>query len=456
MDQQPTLEERRKRLQQMLAQKRQPAASQSAAAMDERAPPQYTDYTLDMFAHGDGPELEEISRFDAWVTDVRQQRQYTFEASHLQAQRPQASIRRETGETLHVLNFSSYNYLGYGYHPDVIAAAKDALDQYGLGAASSPVSSGTFALHEELESGLLDFLGLDGYGVSLFSSGYGTNTGTISAFVKPGQHIVLDSLAHASLNEGAQLAQAQIHYFQHNDMNHLEQIIQRVGPQRTRTLICAEGVYSADGDFGRLGDIVALARRYGARVLVDEAHSILVAGERGRGVAEAHAVLSEIDLFIITFSKAFGGLGGALLARQEITRYVNWYARCRMFSCALDPAVTGGMRKALELAAGADGQMRRQRLHQNARLLRDRLNGQVNIGTSQSWVIPVIYGAERLTLPLSDYLQRAGLDTSIMQYPAVPHNEARLRLFVTSEHTPDQIEQAAAIILDAARHFGFG
>jgi len=458
-----TLEEKRKRLQQVLEQKRQAMASRVAGVSEpavatpgDWSPANSTDYTLDQFVQSDGSGLDEMHRFHDWVTAVRRQRQYTFEATHLQAQHPRTSIRRETGETLDVLNFSSYNYLGYSYHPDVIAAAKDALDRYGLGAAGSPVSNGTLALHQELETGLLDFFGLEGYGVSLFSSGYGTNTGTISAFVKPGQHIILDSLAHASLHEGAHLAQAQIHSFRHNDMNHLEQILRRISPQSRRILICTEGVYSADGDFGNLRDTVALARRYGAYVLVDEAHSILVAGAQGRGVAEIQEVLAQIDLFILTFSKAFGGIGGALLARKEITRYINWYARCRMFSCALDPAVTGGMRKALELASGSEGHVRRQRLAQNARLLRELLRGQVNIGPSESWVIPVIYGAERLTLPLSDYLQRAGLDTSIMQYPAVPQNQARLRLFVTSEHTPAQIAQAAGLIRDAAQRFGFG
>lgn len=229
-------------------------------------------------------------------------------------------------------------------------------------------------------------------------------------------------------------------------------------PQRlayTRVLVCAEGIYSGDGDYGKLKDIVQLAKQYGAYTLVDEAHSALLAGEHGRGVCEAQDVLDKVDLYVMTFSKAFGGVGGALLARQAICNYVNWYAKCRMFSCALDPAVTGGMIKVIELAGSEEGRQRRQRLLENANYLSLLLDGKVNLGKSETWIVTVIYGNDKKTMLLSDHLQRQGLDTSILQFPAVPKNEGRIRLFVTSEHTKVQLKRAADILLEAAVRFDF-
>ncbi len=444
--------DKRKLAQQLLSQRK----AQAIKNMEEVELPDYTRYTYDMFMFGSSPEPSEIEHFDDWVQATLDDHTYTFEVPRLQAQLPENDIYRASNEKIHVVNLSSYNYLGYGYHPEVIAAAKAALDVYGLGAASSPVASGTFGLHKELEQRLVEFFGLPGRGVSLFSSGYGVNSGTISAYMKQGGHIVMDRSAHMSILEGAQLSKCTPHYFRHNDVDHLEEILKGISQAgETRVLVCVEGVYSADGDYSKVGRIVEVAKRYGAKILVDEAHSMLLVGPHGRGVCAEQGVLEEIDLLVMTFSKAFGGVGGALFAPRKTTQYINWYAKCRMFSCALDPAVTGGILKSLELASGADGDERRQRLHVNAEFLRNQLRGQVNIGTSESWIVPVIYGPEKYTLPLSDFVQRSGLDTSVMQFPAVGKNESRMRLFVTSEHTTEQLRRAAEIILCAAEKYKF-
>jgi glycine C-acetyltransferase len=431
------------------------AVAEEAQVIDRVALPGYTAMTFDMAMHSTSAEHAESRHFYRWLKEISADQRYSFEVPRQGAQRTEVEVRRETGESLRLLNFGSYNYFGYGYHPQVIEAAKAALDRYGLGAASSPILSGTLELHKQLETALLDFFGLEGRGVSLFSSGYGVNAGVIPAYVKQGHHIVLDRSIHVSIQEGAQLSNARIWYFRHNDVNNLEKILKQLSDQNTRVLVCTEGVYSADGDYGRLAEIVEVAKRYRASILVDEAHSMLVAGPNGRGVAAEQGVLREIDLLVVTFSKAFGGIGGALIAKDEVARYVNWYARCRMFSCALDPAVTGGVLKSLELAQTADGQTRRERIRRNAALLRERLRDRVEIGRSESWIVPVMYGAGELTFHLNDYLQRRGLDVSIMQFPAVPKNESRVRMFVSSEHTEEQIERAAAIICEAAAHFGF-
>ncbi|MFT3699916.1 MAG: pyridoxal phosphate-dependent aminotransferase family protein [Kofleriaceae bacterium] len=417
--------------------------------------PEYYEYTYDMFLASMDGEQSEALRFSEWIDAAQADGVYAFEVPRLASQTPVVRARRPDGRELELLNFSSYNYLGYSAHPQVIEAAKAALDRYGLGAASSPVQAGTSELHATLEQRLIDFIGLPNRGVSLFSSGYAVNTGTISAVMKRRHHIIIDRSAHMSILEGAQLARSHVHYFEHNDAAHLEQILKELAPKGERMLVCTEGVFSADGDYGKLAQIVPLAKSYGAQVLVDEAHSFLMCGERGRGVAEEQGVLDQVDYFVITFSKALGGVGGALIARKELARYVNWYARCRMFSCALDPAVTAGVTTALELGASSDGAARRQRLATNAAHLRAALQPSLEIGRSSSWIVPVIYGPETLTIPLADGLQRAGLDGSVMSFPAVPVNEARIRLFVTSEHTTAQLDRCAQIIREAARELGF-
>ena len=415
---------------------------------------EYKKYTYDMFMFNMVSDLDEIDQFHKWISSMESNNEYTFEAPRKGAQKTNVEIIREN-KTLSVLNFSSYNYLGFGYHPDVIKAAKDSLDIYGLGAASSPVISGTYSIHKELESAILDYFDLPGYGISLFSSGYAVNTGTIQAFMKKGGRIIVDKSAHMSILEGAQLCGAEISYFAHNNTDELEALLKKYCDEWTRVLICVEGVYSADGDYGNLKDIVKLAKKYGAYTLVDEAHSVLVAGENGRGVSEEHGVLDEVDLYVMTFSKAFGGVGGALLAKKEITRYVNWYARCRMFSCALDPAVTGGLVKVVELAKGSEGRLRRKKIKENSNYFINLLSSRINCGNSVSWIVPVMYNSESNTIDLNNYLQHNGLDSSIVQFPAVPKNEARLRMFVTSEHTKYQLDKASLIIFEAAERFGF-
>lgn len=454
-----SVEEKRRRVREMLQRKAEaivkPPSQQGTGGFELAALPAYARLTYDMAATSTSVEHAESRRFSTWLDDIQADDAYSFEVPRLGGQTPEVEVERANGLRLRLLNFGSYNYLGYSMHPEVIAAAKAALDRYGLGAASSPILSGTLALHRQLEQSLLDFYGLPEHGVSLFSSGYGVNTGVIPAFIKQGHYVVLDRSAHMSIQEGAQLSKARILYFRHNDPENLNAVLARVAPERVRMLVCTEGVFSADGDFGRLREIVAVCRRHDAGLLVDEAHSILVAGERGCGVCEVDDVLDQVDLIAVTFSKGFGGIGGALIARREMARYVNWYAKCRMFSCALDPAVTGGMIKVLELARTADGAERRARLRDNAALLRDLLRPHVDIGQTESWIVPVFYRHGELTFVLNDFLQRRGLDSSIMQFPAVPKDEARIRLFVTSEHTGEQLRRAARIIREAAEHFGF-
>ena len=417
--------------------------------------PSYTEFTLDMFSRSSGKNHAEIKQFNQWRNDVISADKYTFETPHLTPQTPEIGVRRIHGDEHKLFNFSSYNYLGYANHPEVINAAKDALDKFGLGATGSPLLNGTFDIHKQLEYALTNFFGQEGYGISLFSSGYGANIGVVSSYIHKGDYVVLDHSSHASLIDGAVMSQGTLKLFRHNDAEFLERILKRIAKENRRILVCVEGVYSTDGDYGNLKDIVTVTKKYGASILVDEAHSLLVAGATGKGAVEEFDVLGDVDLLIGTFSKSFGGVGGCLYAKQELINYVNYYARSRMFSCALDPAVTGGILKALELASGPDGDEKRKRIVENADHLRSLLKNKVDIGTSQSWVIPIIFGDERKSLPLGDYLMRKGYDFSIMMFPAVKKNKSIIRAFVTSEHTKEQLEGCAEALIDAAKEYDF-
>ena len=418
--------------------------------------PSYTEFTLDMFSRSSGKNHSEIKQFNQWRDDIIKADKYTFETPHLTPQTPEISVRRIHGDEHNLVNFSSYNYLGYANHPEVIQAAKDALDKFGLGATGSPLLNGTFDIHKKLEQSLTSFFGQQGYGISLFSSGYGANIGVVSSYIHKGDYIVLDHSSHASLIDGAVMSQGTVKLFRHNDSEFLERILKRISKENRRVLVCVEGVYSTDGDYGNLKDIVTVTKNYGASILVDEAHSLLIAGATGKGVVEEFDVLADVDLLIGTFSKSFGGIGGCVYAKNDLINYMNYYARSRMFSCALDPAVTGGIIKALELASGTDGDEKRIRIIENADYLRSLLKDKVDIGTSHSWVIPIIFGDERKSLPLGDYLMKRGYDFSIMMFPAVKKNKSIIRAFVTSEHTKKQLEGCAEALIDASKEFNFG
>ena len=418
--------------------------------------PSYTEFTLDMFSRSSGKNHSEIKQFNQWRDDIIEADKYTFETPHLTPQTPEIRVRRIHGDEHDLVNFSSYNYLGYANNPEVIQAAKDALDKFGLGATGSPLLNGTFDIHKKLEQSLTSFFGQQGYGVSLFSSGYGANIGVVSSYIHKGDYVVLDHSSHASLIDGAVMSQGTIKLFRHNDAEFLERILKRISKENRRILVCVEGVYSTDGDYGNLKDIVTVTKNYGASILVDEAHSLLIAGATGKGVVEEFDVLGDVDLLIGTFSKSFGGIGGCVYAKNDLINYMNYYARSRMFSCALDPAVTGGIIKALELASGTDGDEKRKRIIENADYLRALLKDKVDIGTSHSWVIPIIFGDERKSLPLGDYLMKRGYDFSIMMFPAVKKNKSIIRAFVTSEHTKKQLEGCAEALIEASKEFNFG
>ena len=412
--------------------------------------------TLEDFAESGGRSEKEIKTFHELRKKVIEAGLYAMEPIRMNPPVTTIEIERQSGEKFTLLNFSTYNYLGYATHPQVIQSAKDALDEYGLGCTAAPSAGGFLNIHRLFEQKLIDFFGLQGRNVTLFNSGFAALVGTITAYIHREDCVIADKNSHASILDGMALSQGEMFFFKHNNMDHLEAILKDIDDGKRRILICTEGCFSVDGDYGKVREITKLAKKYGATTLVDEAHSFLVAGPNGKGVCEEQGVLEDVDFILGTMSKTFAGIGGFLFAKEEISNYVNFFARNRMFSCALDPAVTGGMLAVLQLATGDDGKKRRERLIKNTEYLRNILGQSVNlVAGGDTWVVPVLFGSDNVTRPLEDFLQRNGLAAPLMVYPAVRKNKGRIRLFVTSEHTKEQLEQARDIIVKAGEEFGF-
>src|SRR5205814_2571668 len=249
------------------------------------------------------------------------------------------------GKPRPVINLCSYNYLALANHPEVIGAAHEALRTHGLGACGSPMLSGMTDLHRELERRVAKFLGRED--AMLFNSGFGGALGTISGLLRKTDVAILDNRSHLSLRDGAILSRCRTEKFEHNDPRSLDIALTR--QKGHRQLVIVEGIYSMDGDFGKLTDLVAVADSHGVKVFVDEAHSMLACGENGRGAAEKFGVEDRLSLIYGTFSKAFGALGGFVAGSKETLQYLRFYAHPYVYSCALPPVVIAAILKALEI-----------------------------------------------------------------------------------------------------------
>ncbi len=343
-----------------------------------------------------------------------------------------------------VINLSSYNYLGLARHPETIAAAQQALADYGTGACGSPLLSGMTDLHRQLEAELSAFLGRES--TMLFNSGFGGALGSLSGLLRKGDVAVLDSRSHLSLLDGAKLSQAQLRLFEHNDPDSLDQMLKRGAGQRQ--IVVVEGIYSMDGDMAALPALLEVAERHGVGVLIDEAHSILASGANGRGAVEHFGVEQRVTLQYGTFSKAFAGIGGFVSGPKETLDYMRLYASPYGFSCALPPSVVAGLLAGLRVATRDDAL--RQRLWTNAAYFRAGLHHiGVNTGESTTQVVPIIIGANRpLLYELGHAMLARGLFLAPVDYPSVPEDQVRFRASVTAAHTRADLDEALSIVED--------
>ncbi len=347
------------------------------------------------------------------------------------------------GKPRPVINLCSYNYLGLANHPEVLAAAHEALKTHGLGACGSPMLSGMTDLHRELEWRVAKFLRRED--AMLFNSGFGGALGTISGLLRKTDVAILDNRSHLSLRDGAVLSRCRTEKFEHNDPLSLDTGLSRQGGRRQ--LVIIEGIYSMDGDFGNLNELLDVAESHGASVFIDEAHSMLACGEHGRGAAEKFGVEDRVPLVYGTFSKAFGALGGFVAGSKETLQYLRFYAHPYVYSCALPPVVIAAILKALEL--GTSQPELRAQLWENADYFHAQLESLgLDTGASTTYVMPIVIGDRERMYRLGHELRRRGLWVAPVDYPAVPQNRICFRACVTAKHTRADLDEALNILAD--------
>jgi 7-keto-8-aminopelargonate synthetase-like enzyme len=357
----------------------------------------------------------------------------------------EARCTLESGRGSHrVINMSSYGYLGLVRHPKVLAAAKEALDQYGTGACGSPILSGRNLLHSDLEQKLSRLSGKEG--VIIFNSGFGGAMGSVATLLRKGDEAVLDERSHVSLVQGAKLSGAKLTFFSHNDAHSLDEALSK---ERTRRrMIILEGIYSMDGDMADLPSLLEVAGAHKVGVFIDEAHSILATGPHGGGVVEHFGAGSQVGLQYATFSKAFSACGGFASASSDLIAYMRFYADSYGFSCAMPPVVAAGLSAALDVAANEP--WRRDRLWENAAYFRTQLHELgVDTGASTTYVIPLMVGSDRaLLFELGHALRKRGLFMAAVDYPTVPIDQVRFRASITAGHTRQDLDEALQILAD--------
>ncbi len=347
------------------------------------------------------------------------------------------------GKVHPVINLCSYNYLGLANHPEIVAAAIEALRKYGVGACGSPTLSGMTDLHRKLERAVAQFLGRED--AILFNSGFGGALGTISGLLRKADVAIMDDRSHLSLRDGAVLSRCRIDRFEHNDPESLDEALRR--RHGKRRLVIVEGIYSMDGDFASLDQLLTVSEEHGATVMIDEAHSMLACGENGRGAAEHFHAESRIPLIYGTFSKAFGALGGFIAGPQETMDYLRLYAHSYVYSCALPPAVVAAILKGLEIAT-SEPELR-ERLWENASYFRAQMNALgIDTGASTTYIMPLIVGDRSRMYRLGHELRRRGLWVAPVDYPAVPEDRICFRACVTANHTRADLDEALNILDD--------
>ncbi|HEX8451150.1 MAG TPA: aminotransferase class I/II-fold pyridoxal phosphate-dependent enzyme [Longimicrobium sp.] len=340
----------------------------------------------------------------------------------------------------------SNNYLGLTHEPYVLERAREALYRYGTGCTGSRFLNGTLDLHEELEHRLAALMGAEA--AIVFSTGYQTNLGVISALVTRGSVVVQDRLNHASLVDGAQLAAGDLVRYPHGDLKGLRRALER-NAGANGALVVTDGVFSMEGNIVNLPAVADVVEEFGARLMVDDAHSVGVLGPNGGGTAEHFGMQERVDLTMVTFSKSFASIGGAVSGPENVIHYLRHHARPLIFSASMPPSAVATVLACLDVMALEPE--RRARLWQNADYLRSGLQSLgFDTATSETPIIPVASGNIEQTFVFWRALFDAGVFTNPVLPPAVPEHSCRLRTSVMATHTTDQLD----FVLDAFGRVG--
>jgi glycine C-acetyltransferase len=350
-----------------------------------------------------------------------------------------AHIRLADGSS--VLNLCANNYLGLADHPDIVAAARSALDQYGYGMASVRFICGTQSVHKHLEARLSAFLGTDD--TILYSSCFDANGGLFETILDEQDAVISDALNHASIIDGIRLCRAKRLRYDNSDMDQLEQRLQESADARYR-LIATDGVFSMDGVLADLPAICDLAEQYDAMVMVDDSHAVGLVGNQGRGTHEATGVMGRVDIITGTLGKALGGASGGYTAgRSEVIDWLRQRSRPYLFSNSLAPVIASATIRVLDLLEGGDEL--RVRLEHNAARFRSGMDkaGFTLAGAGHP-IIPVMLGDARVAADMAERLLDEGIYVIAFSFPVVPQGKARIRTQMSAAHTDDDIDQAIA------------
>ncbi len=375
-----------------------------------------------------------------------------FKTERVIAGPQQAAIDVQSdGSVRHVLNLCANNYLGLANHPDVIAAAHRALDEYGYGVASVRFICGTQTLHKALEERISGFLGTEE--TILYPSCFDANGGLFETILGPEDAVISDALNHASIIDGIRLCKAQRFRYRHNDMGDLEEQLQAAKDARVR-LIVSDGVFSMDGTIADLADICALAERYDALTMIDDCHATGFLGKTGRGTHEFREVMGRIDIITGTLGKALGGAsGGFTSGRKEIVGWLRQRSRPYLFSNSVAPIIAAASIAVLDLLEHDDSL--RTRLHENAAYFRARMTELgFDLKPGEHPIIPVMLGDAKLATQMADKLLDRGIYVIGFSFPVVPKGEARIRTQMTAGLTREQLDQAVAAFAEVGRELG--
>ena len=355
-----------------------------------------------------------------------------------------------------VINLASNNYLGLTTHPKLREAALEATRKYGVGSGAVRTIAGTMKIHMELEEKIARFKNVEACVV--FQSGFAANAGTVSAVLGKEDFIISDQLNHASIIDGARLSRAKILVFNHKDLAHAEEQLAGIKDQPGRKLLITDGVFSMDGDIGRLPGLCDLAEKYGAIMMVDDAHASGVLGRAGRGTVDHFSVHGRVDVQVGTLSKAIGALGGYVCGTRDLIDYLYHRARPFLFSTSHPPSVAATCIAAFDVLQ--DEPERIENLWENTRFWKKELGllgfdiGGKTTPASETPITPIIIGDGARTMEFSRELFKEGVLGTGIAFPTVPEGKARIRTIMTATHTEEELERALEVLKNVGKKMG--
>ena len=355
-----------------------------------------------------------------------------------------------------VINLAANNYLGLCNHPKLREAAIAATVKYGVGAGAVRTIAGTMRIHMELEEKIAAFKNVEACVV--FQSGFAANAGTVGSILGKDDFILSDELNHASIIDGARLSRAKIKVFRHKDVDHAEELLKDVENEPGKKLLITDGVFSMDGDIGPVGKLAALAERYGAIMMVDDAHASGVLGRNGRGSIDHFGVHGKVDVQVGTLSKAIGALGGYVCGSRDLIDFLYHRARPFLFSTSHPPSVAATCIAAFEILESEPERI--ERLWENTRYWKAGLEqagfdvGGRSTPVSETPIVPVIEGEGRKTMEFSKALFEAGVMATGIAFPTVPEGKARVRTIMNSEHSRENLDRALEVFRTVAKRTG--